>query len=116
MHTLIDPALSVGVVGYGHMGKVYVDVLQNVFAVSSLSVADPLLSASKSFKVCSSYTELAQCDVVIIAHPTELHAEAVEFFGNKAKALLIEKPLGLTYKESEGIVSILAQSRVTAMC
>jgi predicted dehydrogenase len=45
-----------------------------------------------------------------------MHLEAIRFFCGKTDLLLVEKPLGLTHRESLEIVRVLSESGQRAMC
>ena len=102
---------KVGIAGYGDMGKMYYKILKNLRL--DIGVADPFSEEENFLK---DYKELKNYDIIIIALPTEMHKEAIKFFSDKQRALLVEKPLCLTYKESKETFEEIENSQLRVMC
>ena len=109
--------LKVGIAGYNLIGQLHAEKFRNHPKVGSIIVADPEQRPNDhSVKWVKDYHDLAGCDAVVIALPTNLHLLAVEYFAPKGIAMLIEKPLATDYKEALQIQQVLSQCEVPAMC
>ena len=93
---------KVGIAGFAGIGLLHAQTFDSLVEVGKIQVADPnrinengFLSLSKKDEFFDDYKNLKECDIVVIALPTELHTEAVSFFSSKKTAMLIEKPLDL---------------------
>jgi len=114
----------VGVWGVGRIGSIHAMNLRNSEKAELIAVADPIRklarAASRRFHV-RSYDNPHQMlrneilDAVVIATPTSLHAEHVDFACEAGVAALLEKPIALTRKEAERIVSTVRRSGVKFM-
>jgi len=117
-------SLRVGVAGFGSIGVLHAQVFNEHPEIDEIVVADPAKNSddpdfkalSKSTLMLADFKDLANCDIVVIALPIEMHLTAVDYFASKKVAMLIEKPLGLTYSESKKIFDIISKKNVKAMC
>ena len=114
---------KVGIAGFGSIGVLHAQIFDTLQEVQTIQVADPNKSQEGRFQFLSKkgaffddYRKLEACNCVVIALPTELHAEAVSYFSSRKIPMLIEKPIGLTYEESKRIIETVKREQVPAMC
>ncbi|MFQ6094519.1 MAG: Gfo/Idh/MocA family oxidoreductase [Candidatus Bathyarchaeia archaeon] len=104
-----------GVAGVGNIGTLHVDNIQRrlnegeVVAVADTR-EDVLKEVSAKYgikKTYRDYKELAKDDIdaVIISLPNFMHNEAVKVFAETGKHVFCEKPMSLTLREAEDVVS-----------
>lgn len=60
--------------------------------------------------------EIAAYDFVIISNPSFLHAESIKKVGSHAKALFIEKPAFLSFKEGKDVVALIGDKLNYVAC
>jgi predicted dehydrogenase len=108
--------MKVGVIGTGTMGKNHVRVyseLKDVDAVYTFDVERERTKALDDYdiRVCDSEEELLNTvDAVSICVPTRYHLPVAERAIEKGVHCLIEKPITLTTKEGEDLVSVIGES------
>jgi predicted dehydrogenase len=117
---------SIGIAGFGNIGKVYAEIFAEKHMAPEIKIADPLIDADNQLikfllensrlNLCRDYRQITDCDTVIIALPNDMHLEAVKFFAHEVKYMLIEKPLGENYLEAKKIADIVHKKNVHAMC
>ncbi|MEE2737969.1 MAG: UDP-3-O-acyl-N-acetylglucosamine deacetylase [Planctomycetota bacterium] len=115
------PALRVGVVGVGHMGKHHARILNTLEGAKLTGIADrsseQVGEVSQQLNV-NGYTDFRELfphvDAVTIAVPSQHHATIAEEFLSRKIPVLIEKPIATTAKEADAIVS-LAQTNQTVL-
>jgi predicted dehydrogenase len=104
------------VVGYGLIGSQRVQALTRNSAVSQIAVFDPKLveGASLSQKATSIGEKAALrggYDAAIVATPHDTAVELLPRVFPLAPAVLVEKPLGRTVAETEGLIAVSQKSR-----
>jgi len=118
----ILPKIGVGVVGLGRIGQLHAEIfnskIPNAKLVAVSDVVENLVkSASEKFNVKGylSYEEMlrdAEVDAVVICTPTFLHKDMIMLAAEYHKHILCEKPLTVTVKEAEEVLSKISNSNV----
>ena len=110
---------------YGAFGTKHLDALANIDGVQVTSVMGPnqskidALAAARGIGHAS--TQLADClarddvDAVILATPTQLHAEQAIASMRAGKPVLIEIPMADSLEDSEAICAVQKETGVLAM-
>ena len=110
---------------YGAFGTKHLDALANIDGVQVTSVMGPnqskidALAAARGIGHAS--TDLADClsrddvDAVILATPTQLHAEQAIASMRAGKPVLIEIPMADSLEDSEAICAVQKETGVLAM-
>ena len=114
-------SIKLGIIGTGNMGRNHVRVakeLTNCFEL--VSVFDPdvnRISALSLDDIAASSEEelLSKVDAVIVAAPSSLHKALALKIAKAGKHLLVEKPLSLSYSDSEEVVAAFKQSAKVLM-
>ena len=103
---------TVGLIGLGEIGLTYLEALGHLPAVRVAGVFDPGLADDVILGVprSASLAELAAAagDGIIVATPTATHAEVCRDLlrlRRPPRVLLVEKPLGPTLRDVEGILT-----------
>jgi len=114
--------VRIGVCGVGRIGRLHAEnVAKSIERAELVAVADPIKSlvrqVAQAFAV-HSYTKPSEMmkkerlDAVIIATPTPTHAEVVEAASDSHLPVLLEKPIALTMKDADRIVSVVKRSGI----
>ncbi len=104
-----------GVIGFGRMGKQYVDCLKiksDLFKLSGISTKTG--SHIKGFDFYKSYEELIklkEIDAIYISTLNNTHKDLVILANNYNKKILCEKPLGMNYLEVKELHSLLVKKK-----
>ena len=105
-----------GVIGYGRMGKQYVDCFKEkstLFRLKGISSKSSL--KNKDFNFYSSYEDLLnsdEIDAVYISTLNNTHKDLVKLANKKNKKILCEKPLGLNFLEVKELHSLFKKKRI----
>ncbi|MEK6845491.1 MAG: Gfo/Idh/MocA family oxidoreductase, partial [Nanoarchaeota archaeon] len=137
--TYIAEAPRIGILGYGFIGKVHHEVIEEeLFGVASggiskgahydllkvTAVAETDLSklgtANEQYRWYGNYVKLLEneherLDALIVALPTTLHLAAVKAITQYKIPFLLEKPLAPTYEEAKEIVQCVEESGTPCM-
>jgi len=108
--------LSVGVVGAGHIARLYhLPILANVDAVETAFIAD--LEESKARQLATTYggrpiatgnaADLPDCDIALLAVPVGVREEYVETLGKRGTSVFSEKPFAMTATRHERLDSLV---------
>ena len=110
---------------YGAFGMKHLDALDNIEGVTVTSVMGPsedkIKALAESRGIGHSATDLNQClkhddvDAVILATPTQLHAEQAIASMRAGKPVLIEIPMADSLADSEKICHVQKETGVLAM-
>lgn len=110
---------------YGAFGMKHLDALDNIEGVTVTSVMGPsedkIKALSESRGIGHSATDLNEClkrddvDAVILATPTQLHAEQAIASMRAGKPVLIEIPMADSLADSEEICRVQKETGVLAM-
>ena len=102
------PPVRIGVVGAGFMGRQHIGFVRAAAGAALSAIADPAVTLTDA--ECPTYPSTArmldaeQLDAVIIANPNALHVEtAVECLEARV-AVLLEKPVAVSYAQSRRLV------------
>lgn len=114
--------IRVGVCGVGRIGRFHAQNVANSVGRAELAaVADPIRSLAQAVAESlgvRSYDNLHEMlrkeklDAVIVATPTPMHADHVELAADAHVPVLLEKPIALTLKDADRIVSVVRRSGV----
>jgi myo-inositol 2-dehydrogenase / D-chiro-inositol 1-dehydrogenase len=107
------PSFRIALVGAGRMGRAHLDAMELSASAVASAVVDPdtearNLAAARGIATYSSVEELLsddEADGVLIAAPTDLHAELVSSVATAGLPMLCEKPCGLTSAEAAAAVA-----------
>jgi predicted dehydrogenase len=112
-----DRVLRVAVIGVGHLGRHHARLLSAMPRVDLVGVVDTNLQRAREIAdahgtsaVADPATLVGVVDAVIVATPTESHAEVASPFLEAGTAVLIEKPLARSLVEADALVA-LARAR-----
>ncbi len=112
-----QPRLRVGVIGVGYLGKFHAEKYAQMDDVELAGVVDSYKSQAEEVagkfgvKAYQNYQELlGKVDAVSIVVPTPAHFAISKFFLENDIDVLIEKPMTITLKEADELISI-AESR-----
>ena len=112
-----DRALRVAVIGVGHLGRHHARLLSSMPGVDLVGVVDTNLQRAREIADAHGTSAVADpaalvgvVDAVIVATPTESHAEVASPFLEAGTAVLIEKPLARSLVEADALVA-LARAR-----
>ncbi|MBN9307800.1 Gfo/Idh/MocA family oxidoreductase, partial [Devosia sp.] len=97
-----------GILGAGRIGKVHAGTIANSPRASVAYVADAIADAASSLagsvgaQVLSVDEVIASdVDAILIATPTDTHADLIERAARAGKAILCEKPVSLSVERIE---------------
>jgi predicted dehydrogenase len=112
-----DRILRVAVIGVGHLGRHHARLLSSMPGVDLVGVVDTNLQRAREIAdahgtsaIADPATLVGVVDAVIVATPTESHAEVASPFLEAGTAVLIEKPLARSLVEADALVA-LARAR-----
>ncbi len=114
-----------GVIGAGFIGGVHGDAIIGLDNAKLIACADPVEAAAKNFaesKGCDYYTDVDEMlrrddiDVVTIATPSGMHAEAAVAAAQAGKHALVEKPLDITLDRIDQILEAHDKAGTTVGC
>jgi predicted dehydrogenase len=116
--------LRVGIIGTGFIGKQHIEAIRRIPGTEVAAIADQNADMAKSVKeqfkipVCySDYTELLKDETIDIVHnctPSAMHYSINKAIINSGKHVYCEKPLTLTFAESEELVLAAREKGVAA--
>ena len=113
--------LKFALIGTGGIAQTYAQAFQTSDCCDLVAVADLSKDSAKAFaepfgaKSFLDYKTLAdnsQFDAVIISTPPNLHPEIAEFFMNRGKHVLCEKPLCLSVAEARAMIETAEKTGV----
>jgi len=115
-------AVRIGVCGVGRIGHLHAEnVAKSIGKAELAAVADPIRSlarqVAKDFRV-HAYAEPSEMirkeklDALIVATPTPTHVKVVETIAKARLPVLLEKPIALTMKDADRIVSIVNKTKI----
>ncbi len=101
-------ALRVAVVGVGHLGRHHARLLSSMEGVVLTAVVDTIperaaeVAAASSARPLTDARELqAEVDAVVVAVPTEFHAEIAVPFLERGTPVLVEKPMSRSIADAD---------------
>ncbi len=113
--------LKFALVGTGGIAQTYAQAFQQSDCCNLVAVADVNENSAKAFaepfgaKAFSDYkilAENAEFDAVIVSTPPNTHLEIAEFFMNRQKHVLCEKPLCLSVAEAKQMIETAEKTGV----
>jgi predicted dehydrogenase len=108
------PAVRIGVVGAGFMGRQHVEFIRAAPGAALSAIADPAVPAGMyDCPIFESSTAMltaaVQLDAVVISNPSALHVETAIECLEAGVAVLLEKPVAVDYPESLRLVDAVAR-------
>ena len=115
--------LSIGLLGAGRIGKVHAEAIDRNPATRLVAVADALpqsaieVAADHEVEVRSTEEVLTADDVdaVVIATPTDTHADLIERAARAGKAIFCEKPIDLDVLRVRNCLDVVAETGARLM-
>jgi UDP-N-acetylglucosamine 3-dehydrogenase len=110
--------LKFGILGFGMMGKTHFNNIQKhplaeVTAIFSIPITD--IKVDSKIKLYDNWKQLideAKVNAIVIATPTDTHAEIVKYAAQKGLNIFVEKPMARTLEECNEIVAISKKCNV----
>jgi predicted dehydrogenase len=107
--------LRLAVVGVGHLGRHHARILSSMEGVHLSAVVDTLpgraaeVAATTSARGLTDHRDLfGQIDAVVVAVPTELHADVAVPFLQRGTPVLVEKPMSRSVEDAERMLAAAA--------
>ncbi|MBV8713840.1 MAG: Gfo/Idh/MocA family oxidoreductase [Chloroflexi bacterium] len=117
--------MKIAIAGNGAFGTQHMRAIQNIPDVEVISISGGRLAGTEEFartwKIPHWTTDLSETlkqpglEAVIIASPTQVHANQAELCMRSGKHILIEIPIADSVADSERLVSVARETGVTAM-
>ncbi|OUS08202.1 inositol 2-dehydrogenase [Rhodobacterales bacterium 52_120_T64] len=115
--------LKLGLLGAGRIGITHVKAVQAVPNATISAVYDPFDAAAEAAieltgakrATVEEIMASTEIDGVIIATPTDLHAEQIELAAKAGKAIFCEKPIDLSVERVRQCLDIVEETGVTLM-
>lgn len=105
--------MNVAIIGCGHAGMKHFDAYNKIENVKVTDSYDPI--QNNSFHNSSNWNSFSYhvkpVQIVSLCTPSNIRAEIVEKFFQKANNFLIEKPLALTIEEAQSIIDLCNKNR-----
>ncbi|MEM6688214.1 MAG: Gfo/Idh/MocA family oxidoreductase [Planctomycetota bacterium] len=105
--------LKIGVIGGGHLGRIHAKLLAGTDGANLAWVADPFETSQAAVRemldceVVTHYQDhLDEVDAVIVASPTDTHADVVTQCLKTGKDVLVEKPITINPREADHLVNL----------
>jgi myo-inositol 2-dehydrogenase/D-chiro-inositol 1-dehydrogenase len=103
------------ILGAGRIGQVHARAVASTIGASLVAIADPMEDAARKvagqfgcdIRTIEEISQSDDVDAVAICTPTDTHADLIELFAKKGKAVFCEKPIDLSVtrvKECLGVV------------
>ena len=104
------PALKIGIIGLGSMGKNHLRILLMLKEVELVFISDLNTGTANSLAaahgvpaVSDPFAALDTVDAVVICTPTETHADYIRCIGSSVRNIFVEKPLAATVEEARTV-------------
>ena len=105
-------ALRLAVIGVGHLGRHHARILSTMEGVTLSAVVDTLperaaeIASVSNTRALTDYRDLiGDVDAVVVAVPTELHAEVAVPFLDKGTPVLVEKPMSRSLADADRMLA-----------
>ena len=105
-------ALRLAVIGVGHLGRHHARILSTMEGVTLSAVVDTLperaaeIASVSNARALTDYRDLiGEVDAVVVAVPTELHAEVAVPFIDKGTPVLVEKPMSRSLADADRMLA-----------
>jgi predicted dehydrogenase len=113
----VADALRLAVIGVGHLGRHHARILSTMEGVTLSAVVDTRperaaeIAAVSNTQALADYRELiGEVDAVVVAVPTELHADIAVPFLDRGTPVMVEKPMSRSLADAD---RMLAAARAT---
>ena len=111
--------IKFGLIGFGNIGKLHANNLvgnkiegAHLFAVSdSFGIDESLTGDAKYYKNYRELLEDGEVDAVIIATPSNLHANLAKEVLQAGKNVLVEKPVSLEVQEARDLLAVSQETK-----
>lgn len=111
-----DSIIRFGLVGYGHIGKRHVKLIQDLPNAELVAICDDEVSDDEIkvpfFKDLDAMLHSVAMDIVVIATPHYLHFEQSIEALNKGCHVLVEKPMALNTQDAKQMVELAASRQL----
>src|SRR5688572_3887347 len=104
-------ALRIAVIGVGHLGRHHARLLASMEGARLTSVVDSMpgraaeVAATSATTALTDYRQLfGEVDGVVVAVPTELHADVAVPFLERGIPVLVEKPMSRSLDDAERMI------------
>jgi myo-inositol 2-dehydrogenase/D-chiro-inositol 1-dehydrogenase len=112
-----------GLLGAGRIGKVHAKAIASNRGASLVAVADAAPAAARDLatayeadvRTIEAIEQSADIDAVVICTPTDTHADLIERFARRGKAIFCEKPIDLDVARVTQCLSVVKQASATLM-
>ncbi len=112
-----------GLLGAGRIGKVHAKAIASNRGASLVAVADAAPAAARDLatayeadvRTIDAIEQSADIDAVVICTPTDTHADLIERFARRGKAIFCEKPIDLDGARVTQCLSVVKQASATLM-
>jgi predicted dehydrogenase len=108
----VADALRLAVIGVGHLGRHHARILSTMEGVTLSAVVDTLperaaeIASLSNTRALTDYRDLiGEVDAVVVAVPTELHAEVAVPFLDKGTPVLVEKPMSRSLADADRMLA-----------
>ncbi len=105
-------ALRLAVIGVGHLGRHHARILSTMEGVTLSAVVDTRseraaeIAAVSNTRALTDYRELiGEVDAVVVAVPTELHADVAVTFLDRGTPVLVEKPMSRSLADADRMLA-----------
>ncbi len=105
-------ALRLAVIGVGHLGRHHARTLSTMAGVTLSAVVDTVperaaeIAAVSNTRALTDYRDLiGEVDAVVVAVPTELHADVAVPFLEKGTPVLVEKPMSRSLADADRMLA-----------
>ncbi len=107
--------LNVVVVGFGHIGKLHLEIINQIEGLKAVALVDVIpvnsnLPVFSSIKDC--HASFPEIDLYVIATPNGLHYEQVKGALELKKNVLVEKPIALQKQQVTELISLAHKNNV----
>jgi predicted dehydrogenase len=108
----VADALRLAVIGVGHLGRHHARILSTMEGVSLSAVVDTrperaaeIAAVSNARALTDSRELVGEVDAVVVAVPTEIHAEIAVPFLERGTPVLVEKPLSRSLADADRMLA-----------
>jgi myo-inositol 2-dehydrogenase / D-chiro-inositol 1-dehydrogenase len=116
-------SLSIGLLGAGRIGRVHAAAMDVVSGVTLVAVADAVPEAASALgsqhgvavRTVEEILDDQAIDAVLIATPTNLHADLITAAAEAGKAIFCEKPIDFSEERTRACLDVVAQRGVPLM-
>lgn len=115
--------LRFGLLGAGRIGKVHAGAIRNDNNATLVAVADAVPAAAEAIarehgcdiRSIEAIADSPDIDAVVICTPTDTHADLIELFARKGKAVFCEKPIDLSLQRVKDCLKVVEETGAVLM-